>query len=353
MYVRFFRLNHWLYVSCLYLLIGGFFQLQTYFSCCTRYSGNESNVIICADSHTISSGWMSDNKKHTQLLFEVLEDIPKNDRNTLGVIVEDMNSYEGHNAVIKSYHEYLEDSGVARSHTISGILSRLEDLGFETSNVEFRFAREVATMPLLDIEMVLPGKDCIERFPVSCHEVIQELKETADQIERYQDGPGANAFYQLILKDVVHDHDDVITKIGQCSGTLKNFMNQYIQSQYRISFLETLMYWDASLLDVKIIHEILRMKNSKKNVVVLVGAAHAERVHQVLCQNLGYRREDQIGCFGHGSNTALCTFDHLENREYMLSNMKKVSRSLSAPCIQSSCDLKSLFVLSRSHDCKQ
>lgn len=170
-----------------------------------------------------------------------------------------------------------------------GILGKLADFArtqsVDVDNVEYRYCRVAAIGPLLNNSDVLP-ENFNSSKAITVDAVGKEVRDEIDVVKRYDDGVFLNALYKKVTQDVYKSFNKL--KLSQDSQlSIADYCKRFFKNEY-VKNLERLCVFDSSLVDMKIIHSIVKSPD-KSVIVVAAGGSHIEKMSENLA-GIGYKK---------------------------------------------------------------
>jgi hypothetical protein len=214
------------------------------------------------------------NNDQVQKLEQLLANTQKDD---LKIFTEDLsvaNSDGRH--VVKGY---LINS---RGGILGGLTDKCRTYGIDVDNLEYRYARVCALGPVLNnrnaniFDLASTNKITIGDFT---HEVCDEL----DRIALFKDGSQLNSWYKdrvLAIEKEMHSFDWPSCQDAHIAEYL-SCMNKPL-----VPFINHLLTFDASILDMKMVHEITQHAD-KERICAIAGGSHIDRTSKAL-KKIGY-----------------------------------------------------------------
>jgi len=175
----------------------------------------------------------------------------------------------------------------SRGGILGGLAKKYIGKGFTNfKNIEYRFCRVASLSPLLN--NVYSGK---ASFPSSSSIKIcclkNEIAKLLLDINKYNDGDILNKWYKQRIASVFKCMKVFkFSKYKQLS--VEDYVNQYtnhINKAKRLNFIKKMLVFDSSLIDIQIVHEMVKSPHRKK--VVLAGGSHIRSVAKML-EKIGY-----------------------------------------------------------------
>jgi hypothetical protein len=196
------------------------------------------------------------------------------------VIVEDLSSVNS------------DGRGFCCSFSINargGILGKLADFArtesIDVDNVEYRYCRVAAVGPLLNNSEVLPN-NFSSSTAITVDAVGKEVRDEIEVVKRYDDGVFLNALYKKVTQDVNKSFNKL--KLNQDPQlSIADYCKRFFKNEY-IKNLERLCVFDSPLVDMKIIHSIVKSPD-KSVIVVAAGGSHIEKMSENLA-GIGYKK---------------------------------------------------------------
>lgn len=170
---------------------------------------------------------------------------------------------------------------------LGGLTEYCESHNLFVENVEYRYCRVSALGPVLN-----DSYTCISQIPsvnnisVAC--LVKEIQDIIHEIQAYDDGKTLNAYYQKNVKEVEAE----LQKLSlDCTNGMSvgHYLTLYSHQKNRFEILKRLLTFDSSLLDLKLIHNVVNA--SQQKVVTIAGGSHISRVADALVKHAGYKKE--------------------------------------------------------------
>lgn len=244
----------------------------------------DNSVVVCcyADQHNIFFNDSFNNLSHGNMIHSIIDSCKPDDYK---FIVEDRQDYRGTNASVQELYQRLPSNQIIS--LLHGLAEYSRKKGFDVSNVECRFVREIALDPLfypcLGTRLDIPAKGAVEEF-----------EDTVKIVQQYDDDPKLNAYYKYQLDNVIKVSEDLREILRAFEMPLFKFAEEHIPPSKWLAFAIHFLEWDSSLLDMQAVHEVVTAKDKKK-IALFMGAAHIFPVTQALIQFGGYKYCKTIG----------------------------------------------------------
>jgi hypothetical protein len=170
----------------------------------------------------------------------------------------------------------------SRGGVLGGLTETCHDFGIHADNLEYRYARVCALGPILNNLKENPF-DFISTSKIRIADLAQEIDKELESISSFHDGSQLNSWYK--------EHCQKIKKnmyaLGwhACSNAT---VAEYISCVRRpmLPVLNRLLTFDASILDIKIVHEIVN-NSSAERICAIAGGSHIDRASKAL-KKIGY-----------------------------------------------------------------
>lgn len=170
----------------------------------------------------------------------------------------------------------------SRGGLLGGLTDICRSYGIHTQNLEYRYARVCAFGPLLNNMSQDPfSLDSMRKLSIG--DLSDEIRTELERIALFGDGPQLQSWYASCMRDV--EKKMVSLNWHSCR---KMSAAEYVARNKRPlgSFLQNALTFDASLLDVKIVHEVVQHADVERTCAI-AGGSHIERVSKAL-QKIGY-----------------------------------------------------------------
>lgn len=177
-----------------------------------------------------------------------------------------------------------------------GLLGGLTDIcrgyGIHTQNLEYRYARVCALGPLLNNMSHDPySLDSMRKLSV--RDLSDEIYTELDRIALFDDGPQLQSWYASCVREV----EKKMVSFNWPSYQRASVAEYVSRNKKPLGpFLQNLLTFDASLLDIKIVHEIVQHADVERTCAI-AGGSHIDRASKAL-QKIGYTSvwHTQSGC---------------------------------------------------------
>lgn len=170
----------------------------------------------------------------------------------------------------------------SRGGLLGGLTDMCRSYGVYTQNLEYRYARVCAFGPLLNNVGQEPSSfDSMRKLSV--RDLSDEIYTELDRIALFNDGPQLQSWYTSCVRDV--EKKMLSFKWPSCQNVS---VAEYVSRNKKPlgPFLQKLLTFDASLLDVKIVHEIMQHSDVERTCAI-AGGSHIERASKAL-KKIGY-----------------------------------------------------------------
>jgi len=240
--------------------------------------------------------WMR-NEAQSYKLLEIFDAIEKkHQQNDFFAIVEDPLGYKGtHPAILNALYEYrnFKVCPLYCGTPLIDICRQLEATKIPFANVEYRFLREEAAS-----QIGFGSSSSAESLsnswpPVSGHEVVQEYEQAIPEVERYTDAI-AQDYYQDILRSLKETKAAPFFALKEDHENFVSYVNRQIPEEHRNFFLTSMMYFDARLIDARVVHQIV-VNSAVKKILIFCGGAHIYNIGIVLERLLHYTKVAHLG----------------------------------------------------------
>ncbi len=207
--------------------------------------------------------------------------IRKSNPKDIKVILEDLSSMSTNGR--QACGRFIINS---RGGVLGGLASTCKDMGHEVDNVEFRYCRVTSLGPVLN-----HLQEPVDRFPsvtlTQMQTLHQEITDILNEIHTYEDGNILKKMYQKSLEDVQKVFK-ILHLDQHLSGSVAQYLNAHSTQKNRLELLKHLLTFDSALLDIRIVHSVLRSANKSKTIVI-AGGAHINRATEML-EKVGYQQ---------------------------------------------------------------
>lgn len=214
------------------------------------------------------------NQKHLQELQNLLAEAPKN---SLKVLTEDLSV-----ANDIGRRGSLGFSINSRGGLLGGLTDICRDIGIPTKNLEYRYARVCALGPMLNNLKADPYSFDSTRM-LSVGDLADEIYTELARVAQFKDGMPVQSWYNSCMRDIQKrmesfnwSHDKKMSVAEYLSQTKKPLG----------PFLQNLLTFDAGLLDIKIVHEIMQHPDVDYTCAI-AGGSHIDRAGNAL-KKIGY-----------------------------------------------------------------
>lgn len=237
-----------------------------------KQAEQQQYVILLGDYHDKKHPANKNQRIYLEYLLKKCADMK------MKLIVEDLSSMNNDGRMICCNYGINCSEGM-----LSKLAQEARELGIPVDNVEFRYCRVAGIGPLLNNIQVNPFslRSSATITALSLHnEVIDEL----EKIKKYDDGKQLNNLYKKTVSSV----RDTLLKMHLSADqkcTVAHYCSQLKPKEYRQE-LEKLCIFDSSLIDMNILHSIVKCPEIPF-VFVVAGGSHIEQVSAVL-KRIGY-----------------------------------------------------------------
>jgi hypothetical protein len=244
-------------------------------------------------------------------------------------IVEDSSMYPGPKEFIKRGlramgYAFWHGDDIDSGSSLTGLTDELEYAEIPSINAEYRFLRIIGC-GLIRIMLLKRGKDgqyqdltledsqeqskqgrsCVsyeqrleakkqhELLKVSGHEVVQEFEDAAQEADLYTDR-SLTDYYRDTLHKLRSTGRIFLDSLNRDQEDIVKYFKTHIEPQERDFLDDSLSLFDASLLDMRVLHNIVTHPDIKKQLL-FCGAGHIEQVGSVLKKLLGYKQVAHVG----------------------------------------------------------
>jgi hypothetical protein len=245
-------------------------------------------------------------------------------------IVEDTSRYPGPREFIKNFYRgcgYASWHGVDDENSetpLLGLTDELEYAEIPSINAEFRFLKLLGMgfVRIMLLQRDKQGKfkdltlkndeegvgskmlsreqeerqkiqqtwDIIKVFG---HEIVQEFEEAAHEAEQYKDKP-LQDYYRTSLHKMRGPSKTFLDSLDKDQKDVVEYFKTHIEPEKRDFFSESLGDFDASLLDMRVLHNIVTHSDVKKQLL-FCGDDHILQIGKVLKDLLGYKQVAHVG----------------------------------------------------------
>lgn len=217
----------------------------------------------------------SANGKHKQELIDVLAEIQPS---RMRILTEDLSV--ANDLGRKGARGFSVNS---RGGFLGGLTDIFREMGIEAHNLEYRYARVCSLGPILNN----PESDPIYLEPaqkILVADLKDEIRLEIDRIRSYEDGPVIDEWYRTGILDIEKKSESLKRSADAVSvaSFLKNCKGA------KMAIVRKLLTFDAPLLDMKIVHEIVGHPEVPYTCVI-AGGSHIERAEELL-DKIGYQR---------------------------------------------------------------
>lgn len=202
-------------------------------------------------------------------------------KRTTKIVLEDLSS-AGSNGRF-SCGRFLVNS---RGGILGGLATTCRNQGFEVKNIEYRFCRVCALSPVLNNLHQCPHSfPSVHMTPVAS--LAQEVDAVMDEVQSYQDGE-----IDVCYQECIHQIKPQLQNLKDQHGTtvsVADYVTSNTSDHDRLEFLKQLLTFDSTLLDLKMVHEVLNPGN-KTRVIAISGGAHIGRAADLLINKGGFEQ---------------------------------------------------------------
>lgn len=170
----------------------------------------------------------------------------------------------------------------SRGGLLGGLTDVCRGYGIDTQNLEYRYARVCALGPVLNDTSRDPSSfDSTRRLSVG--DLTDEIYTELDRIAQFRDGPDLQAWYTSCVREV-----EKKMAFFNWPAYQRASVAEYVSHTKKplVPFLQNLLTFDAGLLDVKIVHEIMQHSDVERTCAI-AGGSHIDRAGKAL-QKIGY-----------------------------------------------------------------
>ncbi len=223
------------------------------------------------DFHNKKHPINAEHREQLQALFARM------DKNNTKVLTEDL-SVANSDGCFASNGFFVN----SRGGVLGGLTETCRNFGVDADNLEYRYARVCALGPVLNNLKQNPFN-----FPSTCKirigDLTNEINNELDRISLFQDDSKLNSWYKEQCKKI----EQKVCAFDWSSCTDAT-VAEYLSCAHRpmLPFLNRLLTFDAGLLDMKIVHEIVKNKQVER-VCAIAGGSHIDRASKAL-KKIGY-----------------------------------------------------------------
>lgn len=244
---------------------------------------NPSNTghyfIGCGDFHTQNHSFTAIQKQG------VISQFSRQINKKIKILVEDLSS-----KTVMSERVCGPFSGGDNNGILAGLSQQLEQLGLHVKNVEYRYVRVASLSEILNNVTANPysfRSACAFRVSVLIDEAMKIIRE----VEQYNDGLILNLIYQQGCACVEQMISSLLLN-KQKGKTVASFCHDNSTLFNRIPFLRKLLTFDSSLVDFRLLHEIVNA-DDEQTVIAFAGGTHIKRVCHIL-KKIGYEEVESV-----------------------------------------------------------
>lgn len=184
----------------------------------------------------------------------------------------------------------------SRGGLLGGLTDMCRDMGIDVLNLEYRYARVCALGPVLNNLKDDPFSfDSSRKLLIG--DLVEEVYSEIDRMHAYNDDPILGAWYVQCIKDV-----EKKISLYDWPNYYHQSVAEYVKQKSKsvISLMQKLLTFDAALLDVKIVHEVVQQPHIE-HICAIAGGSHIDRASKML-KKVGYTSVWHAGY--DGSNVA-------------------------------------------------
>lgn len=233
-------------------------------------------VIGASDFH---DKWHHANDAQRTMLERILNGCSK--RDTL-VITEDLSSCNVNGCRGCANFTINSSKGI-----LAGLTTYCSNHWIPVVNVEYRYCRVAALGPVINNITAVPTT-----FPstnsITVQQLIDEVNKIIDEVSKYNNSKTLHTEYKKHI-DHIKTYMKNLKMFEHATKTVAEYIQVTTTPANRMARVKELLTFDSVLLDMRIIHEILKAP-TKKQIVIFAGGTHIENVSHWL-QKIGYKPE--------------------------------------------------------------
>lgn len=174
----------------------------------------------------------------------------------------------------------------SRGGVLGGLATTCKNMGHEADNIEFRYCRVTALGPVLNnLQQSVDAFPSVSMTPMQT--LHREIADTIDEIKTYEDGNILKPLYQKSL-DEVQKLFKMLHLDQHLTGSVAQYLKTHSTQKDRLELLKHLLTFDSALLDIRIVHSVLRSAHISKTMVI-AGGAHINKAAELL-EKAGYQQ---------------------------------------------------------------
>lgn len=170
----------------------------------------------------------------------------------------------------------------SRGGVLGGLTQTSRLFGIETDNLEYRYARVCALGPVLNNLKKSPFAFASTR-KIRIRDLTIEIHDAIDQIASFRDGSILNNWYQEQSAQITQKLRDFYWPSCQ-DATVAEYLT--CMNKPMLPLLNKLLTFDASVLDMKMVHEIVQ-NDRVERICAIAGGSHIDRASKAL-KKIGY-----------------------------------------------------------------
>ena len=218
------------------------------------------------------------NRNH---LAKIEDFIRKSDPHDIKIVLEDLSSVSTTGR--QACGRFIINS---RGGVLGGLASTCKNMGHEVDNVEFRYCRVTSLGPVLN-----HLQDSVDAFPsvtvTQMNTLHQEITDIINEIKTYEDGNILKRMYEKSLENV-NKMFKMLHLDQHQSGSVAQYLKTHSTQKNRMELLKHLLTFDSGLLDIRIVHSVLK-STEKSKVIAIAGGAHINKATEML-EKIGYEQ---------------------------------------------------------------
>ena len=170
---------------------------------------------------------------------------------------------------------------------LAGLTTYCSNHWIPVVNVEYRYCRVATLGPLINNSTALPSSFSSTNT-ITVQQLMDEVNKVIDEVLKYNDSKILQAEYVKHIEHIKTYMKNL--KMPQyAQKTVAEYLVGTTTAQNRMARIKELLTFDSALLDMRIVHEILKVPH-KKQIVICAGGTHIENVSNLL-QKIGYKPE--------------------------------------------------------------